>query len=462
MAGSITFSGIGSGIDASAVADLVYDQYTAQNEVYSKKVSSLESESSALEELNTLMLSVADTLEDMRTINGGASVVEIASSNEAVVTAAADSSAQSGTYTVTVNSLAKTAAGSFAGSYSTTSQSILKDADSAGALNFTVGEGTSASNFTIAVSENTTAEGFVAEFNQKANGKATASLINTGTANNPSYSITFATTKIGTENGSLSVTADNDALLSAAGMGELNLEQATDAEFKVSGLNGTVTRSSNTVSDVISGVTLKLADEGSSVVTVDSESSVDADKVQAFVTAYNNLVTYINKEDAVTVTTDSSGNTVNSAGALAGTNLDDQALTSLRSVLHEVGSTSGVSLSSLGMTTNNDGTLSFDEDTFEEQVVADPTGAAEVITNLADSIGGTAGVINNYTGYGALIATGISSNTDAITQLNEKISDVEDMATKRQEATLNQFSKLEELLAQLNQQSSIIGNLLKF
>ena len=461
MASTLSISGIASGIDGASVATAIKEQYTVQNEISKNQISSLEDENTSLEKLRTLLLNVSDKLEGLQTISGGANIKSATSANTDIVTVASDSSANPGTFAITVSSLAQTASGSFNKGFSSTSELIAKDASQTGQIGVTVGTGDDAFSFNVDISSATTAAKFVDEFNKKADGKASASLVNVGTTTAADYRIVFSSNEQGTEEGSISLTSNNDNLLDTA-LGGVTLEQATDAEFSVSGISGTIKRASNDITDVITGVSMQLKSEGTTVVTVDSQAGVSSGDVKSFVDAFNSLVEFVNKEDAVSVT-NSDGKSVNSYGSLAATDVDDRAISDLRSAILGTSSNDGsLSLASLGVTTNRDGTLAYDEEKFKKAVSSNPDKAAEAITNLADKVSGVKGVTYSYTGYGLGIDSEVSGNEAEISQLNETISRVEKIGTDREQAILKQFSGLEGLMAKLNNEATLISSLLKF
>lgn len=87
--------------------------------------------------------------------------------------------------------------------------------------------------------------------------------------------------------GMISVTRDSALPLDGSDAGFEEITEATDAELVVHGFN--VTRSSNTISDVISGVTLDL--KGVGTATVDSRRDLESLELamDEFVTGYNSL-----------------------------------------------------------------------------------------------------------------------------------------------------------------------------
>lgn len=459
MAGSISFPGIGSGIDGSSIAQALFDQLTLQNAPRQSQIESLQSENSALDQLNTLLLGVADSIDPLSTLNGGGGAKTASTSNKDVATASAGSNAESGSYDIEVKQLADNASGSFTASFNSGSDFLISDGGNAGQVTFTVGEGDSAQQFDVNVDELTTAQDFVNEVNEQSGGSVSASLVNIGTDSNPDYKITFQTTESGTENGSLDVSA-TEAL--AAELGGATINQAQNAVFSVDGINGEIQRSSNNIDDVISGVSFQLQGTGAATISVQDDAGSTASQLESFVAAFNSLVEFVNKEDAVEVS-QQNGETVNIAGALAGTNVDDSALNAVRSAISSASSGDGsTSLAALGLSTNQDGTLSFDRDKFEAKFNQDPGTASEAVTSLADKLGGATGAIQQFTGFGKLIDSAQATNNNEIKNLQDTITKVERSAASRQDALQNQFTSLESLLAKLNSDASLISGLLKF
>jgi flagellar hook-associated protein 2 len=460
MVSSVSFPGIGSGIDSARLADALYDQLTLPNKLRSNQVDQLESENSSLEELRSKLLSLADKLDALRTVNGGTPALTAQSSNNDVVTVAADSSAEFSNFKVDVESIANSASGSFNRDFSSRVDYLLQDSSQAGSVSFTVGTGDSAYSFDVIVGELTTAEGFVNQFNQNADGKASASLVNLGSSSEPSYRIVFNSADAGTEKGTIAVSASNDELLGSSVLNSVTLEQATDARFKVSGVSDTIVRDTNNISDVVAGVSFQLKTTGTADISVAHDSDAALRTLTDFVAAFNNVVEFVNKEDAITPTR-VDGETVNVYGSLASTDVDDRVLDNLRQVVRGVSSDS-VSLASLGVKTERDGTLSIDEDQFRRAFNDAPDAATSVLTSVADEIAGVGGVAYQFTGYQNQIDLAVEANEAEIANIAGTVEDVERMASSREGSLLKQFTSLESIIAKLNQDASVITSLLTF
>ena len=147
-------------------------------------------------------------------------------------------------------------------------------------------------------------------------------------------------------------------------------QQAQDAIIRQDGVD--VTRSTNTVSDLIDGVTLNLisAKPGTTVtlgVTHPTDSITQA--VGDFVSAYNTLAGELKSAMA-----GASGST--SAGPFAGNSSIRAMQQQLAKLTSTVLSTSGTvsTLAEIGVSTNRDGTLSVDSARLSKMLASDPAG----------------------------------------------------------------------------------------
>lgn len=145
------------------------------------------------------------------------------------------------------------------------------------------------------------------------------------------------------------------------------LQPAADARFKLNGL--TITRSSNTVSDVLDGVTLNLLapTTGSARLELTRDSSGLKGSLEAVVSAYNDFV------DTVQILGDRDSEVEEFGGALAG----DSLLQGLRSQIYRMisadSSTPGSSIRSardVGLSLDRDGKLTLDSTRLDAAVSA--------------------------------------------------------------------------------------------
>lgn len=155
---------------------------------------------------------------------------------------------------------------------------------------------------------------------------------------------------------------------------------AANASLTVDGVP--IQSASNTVTGAIGGVTLNLlgAAPGSPInLTVASDASQVSTAINQFVSDYNTAIGLVNAQFTDSSTTDSSGNTTTSQGVLG----SDPTVVSLQSTLEQAlnyvstpatNTTTSVSnLSDLGITVNNDGTLTVDSTTLNNALTNDPS-----------------------------------------------------------------------------------------
>ena len=256
------------------------------------------------------------------------------------------------------------------------------------------------------------------------------------------------------------------------GSNALNVSQdAADANLTINGITN-ITSATNTVTSVISGVTLNIngADNGVSNITlnVTADNSTAQTKIQAFVDQYNSTMDFIGTKlsyDSIT----------KKAGDLLG----DQTLQGIQERLR--GMVTGtlnnptgpyLTLSSIGVSTSGqdygkDATLSFDTSKFATAMAANPQSVANLFGAAAGGVTpskdtsntqGLANILENYLHpmlmYGGSFATQQSGYDTQLTDLKTQIADFETRATAYQAQQKLKFANLETILAGLNSQGS--------
>jgi len=455
---AVSFPGIGSGLDVNGLLDALKKQSTARNQFTESRISQIESETESLAKLKSSLGTVSSKLDSLRTVNGGAaSVKSVTSSTPTVATASIGSGAQSGSYNLDVQSLASKASGSFARTFSSGSGFIISDPGNAGTVEFAVGSGDNATTFNVEVNETTTAQDFVNQFNSASGGKASASLIKL--ADN-SYKISFSSASSGTDQGTINISADPQ-LSGGDALGASSVSQATNAIVNVAGL-GTIERSTNSISDLVPGVTVNLASTGTTTISIQNDAGSSLKKAEEIVSAINSLIEFANKEDKVTVSS-RGGKNINSFGSLSKTGVDEAALGAIKSAISSARSTDGsTSLASLGISTSRDGSLSIDKDKFTAAFNANPEAANQALTSLADKLSGVEGEIQKFTGFQREIDLAVKANDQEIKHAQTSIARVESNANKQIENLQKRFSGLDKAIASANQAASALSGLLKF
>jgi flagellar hook-associated protein 2 len=241
------------------------------------------------------------------------------------------------------------------------------------------------------------------------------------------------------------------------------LQAASDASFTVNGI--AITRSSNTgISDVIEGVTLDLTDVTSSTVklTISNDTSSMQDKIEDFLTALNELTSYIKTKSAVT----NNGDDTYTRGALAGYT----GYTGLRSDLYGIvggmvdGATGSYSLlSQIGITMDDEMVFSISDTTaLTDALETDPDSVASLFVN---SSGGIASKVDSlltlYTktdGYVDNDVNGLEAEQDS---LAEQIDRKEEALDAREATLRTQYSAVIEMLYELQDQQTSLSNIME-
>ena len=169
--------------------------------------------------------------------------------------------------------------------------------------------------------------------------------------------------------GSSSALSDNFAYTTSAKELTQTVD-GVDASFTVDGIS--MTRSSNTISDLYNGYTLELESTTSSAIKISSSQDITTIEslLSDFVNSYNSVYSGISSLTTVPLSSDSS------AGPLSGDSLARTIQRELRSFTTK--SVEGYedgpySLSLLGVSTNRDGSISLNPNTLKNSFEANPT-----------------------------------------------------------------------------------------
>lgn len=462
----VNFSGIASGIDSSSLIDAVLQQKRQLRITPIKNQQAATQETSdTIKQLKTALNDLKDKADKFRLLNGGGVKTGITSSDESVLTAKSLGSLSSGTYNMTVSQRAQNASLSFNDRYSSMTSAAapaINDGDTAANRTLTVQVGTGASQESIGIelTSTTTISDVMESFNSTST-QATASIINVGTTAVPSYALSFTSKNSGTEKGTINVSVGS-AITAAGTFTGNSLSQAKDATLSISGVSGTITRSSNTITDLIPGMSLDVGGVGTSNLVVGTDADATVSTVKDFVSAYNKVVTLIKDNDLVSQVNEG-GELKNIFGSLAGTSIDEGIRDTLRQSLGGIISSDGgttMILADIGLTTERDGTLKFNEDTFKSLLSSNPSGVSSLLQNAGDTLGGVGGKIAQFTQYQGIIDKFIQSNDADIAAKDQQISDIESSLSAEESRLRAQYATLEKNIGAMNSQRSSLARLL--
>lgn len=221
--------------------------------------------------------------------------------------------------------------------------------------------------------------------------------------------------------------------------------QGTDAVFQLNGI--TVTRSENTINDLIPGGTLTLQAPTSTPVTLTlaSDPSQLDSAIQSFVSAYNSAVDQINSQ------------TGQNAGLLSGDSIIWQLQADLRQLTTFQGSGSIQNLSDMGITLGSDGKMSFDEPTFDSLSDSQIAGAFQFFGSTTTAFGGLSQVIDQIGDpIDGAVATEQSTLQQDDARLQTQIETTVDNINDMQNTLFQQLSQADTLISTLNSQQSLL------
>ncbi|MEZ6185792.1 MAG: flagellar filament capping protein FliD [Planctomycetota bacterium] len=226
---------------------------------------------------------------------------------------------------------------------------------------------------------------------------------------------------------------------------------AQNAEFTLDGI--AMQRASNTVSDAIAGVTLQLQDVSATALTINvtQDAQASSDKVKELVEGYNTLVELINKNNVP-------GENGAPGGPLVG---DFAASGALRRLGSAIGLANGTgiaaNLSSIGISTERNGTLKLDEAKLKAAIESDPGAVADLVADAATRLEAAADDLGKASE--GVFARRAKTLERTISDLGRQISRREDSLEKLEQSLTLRFTALESLSSRYQSQASFLAAL---
>ncbi|MDF7658599.1 flagellar filament capping protein FliD [Erwiniaceae bacterium L1_54_6] len=458
---SISTLGVGSGLDLSTILDSletaekasltpISDQqtaYTAKLSAYGTLKSALTTFQTANTALNSADLFTATT----------------ATSTSSAFSATTSGSTVAGNYTISVSQLAQ--AQTLTSATQTSNSTALGDSSaSSRTMTIKLVDGTS-KDITL-TSDQTSLTGMRDAINS-ADAGVTATIIKTGDS---SYRLSLTSTETGSDNAVSSITVTGDDTLQgivgydSTASSNAMTESVTAQNAKLTVNNVEIENSSNTISDALEGITLKLNDTttGNQTLAITKDTSKADNAITSWVSAYNALLTQfdtLTKYTAVDVGSDSQDS---SNGALLGDSTLRTIQTQLKSMLTNAQSSSTYkTLAQIGITTDpTSGQLELDSDKLSTALESDADGVKEMIVGDGTTTGITTTIATNLTNW--LSTTGIvQAATDGVSKtLNDLTDQYNDMSTRIDNLIARyktQFTALDVLMSSLNSTSSYLS-----
>jgi len=439
---TVSFGGIASGIDTNAIISSLVALRRRPIALLERRVQDVQSSQSAMKQL-------ADQLEKLEEVaakfkeRAAFSGFTAESDDQDVLTASADGSATSGVFSIHVDNLAKQRIDVASGIADSDTTSL-----GTGTIEVTVdGETTEVD---LGSSANTLLD--VVSAINAADAGVEASIVNDG-GTDP-FNFVLTAKESGTQKSfSLDFTGytAGDVDLSTA---FTTTQAAEDASLTVNSIQ--ITRGSNTVDDVIPGVTLNLTgiqDAGENVtLTVGTDVDGLVVDIQEFVDAYNGVQSFLDRQFDFD----------QEAGA-GGPLFGDFTATAVRSRLQAViasgvdnGNTFG-SLGAIGLRSTSNGTLSVDETDLRDAIEQD---AAQVIDLFVENGGGILSslesTVEEFTRFDGILDSRNDGFDRLIKNLNDQIDRSETRLDNFEANLTRRFASFESAIGGLQAQLSFL------
>jgi flagellar hook-associated protein 2 len=440
MVGTITFGGIGSGMDTeSIVSALVGVERQGQTALQSKLAATNSSISnlSGISSLLSKLKAASDALDTTAEIGSYK-----ATSSSAAIVASGSGLATPGKYSIQVEKLAKEAR-----TYSNSIASVGTAMNQAGTLKLGVGSGTTQD---IAILGTDTIDDVIGKINS-AGLRISASSFYDGT----SYRIQLRGMDTGAANSlNITETGTNFGFGATANTGQA----AQDAQIKLDGF--TIKSASNQVTGAIRGVTLALTAETTNAVEVAIESDPSSlkTKLTALVDSYNAVISKVQELAG-------NGTVKAKDPNLAGDSTLRSITGRLASALQTVGGGTGAykTLGSVGLALDRNGKLALDSTKFDKAIAADAAGVSKLLAGTdAVAAGGVMSIVSDAVGAFTKSGTGLmAGRTDALTattkRLQSRIDREEIRINRYAEQLRKQFTAMDTTVAAWNAQSSYLS-----
>jgi flagellar hook-associated protein 2 len=456
------------------------------------KQTSLKSRFTALSTLKTKMETLYNAVKSATSGTDSATdVYSVATSNEAVATATASSSISLGTHTLAVSRVAS--ADTIMSNQVSTSDTTIADTEMTSAeitigaatrqIKVSVG-GTEVGTVSITVNAGETNSSILQKIRTAVNDSSdlnahiSASVIS-GSSGTARLKITSKDT--GADNAISLEDVSGGTLLDNIGLNDSIMTNRTsssgtnggyvygaasnlDAVFTLDGAD--MTRGSNTITDALDGVTLKLkgVPTSSASTTTTLTVGLNTDNLQTavntFITNYNDLYGYIKTQTSVL--SDGTANVFSSDQTMLNLRVNLQSL-----LFQTAGSDLNTnSLTKIGMTQDRDGTLSIsDSTTFNDIMQNNPN----AISNLfgyagSSSTNGIAVQMKNllygFVQIGGQIESTENMVNDQLSTLKTQISDTNDRIAKKVDQYRLKYAQLQATLIQMQSQQTMISGMM--
>lgn len=438
----ISGTGVFSGIDSAKIIDQLLSVERRPIEILQVKKNDYNAKISKWGNISNLLNNLKSSLFNLKEAN----IVNITarSSNDNVLTATVSSSASEGNYNIKIKTLAS-AQSIYSSTYSNPESQVADlSTNTVQKLMIKVGD-SEEKIITIDATNNTLTS--IKDAINNSGIAIKANIINDGTG----YRLVISSINTGSNNKIvIKVDENNDGLFESSpeetdniGLSSLAFNPVYDSNGDVSGgianlvqakkasdvsleIDGVlVTREKNEISDLISGVTIKLQNVSDNLyLSISKDFSAATKNVNNFVSAYNSLMSALKDE------------------SLKDDAISRQIVGSVRNIL--INTYSGKTLTNFGLSHDKTGVLSLDTNKFETAIEGNFTSVAYVIDSMS------AAMENNIKTYlDKIIPEKKQNYTKQIEIIDKRVENIEKKLEKSEADFRKRFYELEKTIASL-------------
>ena len=468
MAVSSTSSSSSAGTSSIDVAAIVEQLMTVENKPLEKINTQIEQKKLVISDLGTIKSKVT-SFQDALTIlqtpttfnNSSAS-----SSDATVVSASASNGAVKGNHSVTVTSLA-TATRNTVNGYASSTASATVDATNgfaitvAGTIYNTNGNKTVSGVVTAGAVAVLGASPSITDLKNWINGlgvNVSASVVETTSSSN--WALMIQGTQTGTTN-AISFSGLTGLTDATPTLTNTSVTAAANASFVVNGT--TFSRASNSVNDVIDGLTISLnkASASAQTISVGKGTDVSNDAINTLIKSYNDVMSTYKTMTANSANSNKPGNFANSPSTLSFINQIKEGFAKGISYTSN-GELKTMSLSAIGIDLQRDGTAKFNSTSFATASAAGlrDTLALGVTMGYVSSTSNLNTFITSQVKTGGALSSQINSETTAVQDLTKRKDNLQIRLNSIQNNLVSRYSSLNALLYQLSSTSNSLTSAL--
>jgi len=244
-----------------------------------------------------------------------------------------------------------------------------------------------------------------------------------------------------------------------------NVQDSQDAKFKYNGI--AMIRSTNTITDIQVGLSIKLLqDSGSANIEITQDSSKISDELSNMVTSYNSLIDQIDKMTLADTETNTVG-VFNGDSSIYGIKRE------LQKIMQNYDLDLGVSLSDYGVSVNEKGIMSFSSSTFETKFNEDPqkgeiffkggtyTDSNDVETEKSGLFELLNDKLYSYTKSDGILSNLTSGMDRETKQLEENHKKTLKLLNQRYDSMTARFIEYDAMISKLNAQFSSLNMMIQ-